>query len=323
MREFFSRIPLPPWHPRADPLGQAYLSRMAEMDIAFQQKMRRLNKLLPLWILLRMKGGSGFRMAGILRHFFLEYVNRLTQHGPYSLPSSFNVVESFLQFDKEFFIFDLRQEREHLLRLHDYFDWYTAEQRIPEDPRLLVDIIEEGIIYSYDFVGDTGEFAISAEGSRLAVAGLSMIRHENELSVILLAGENPPYPTDSEISTFTGEEGRAKGHEEISPAQDLSIEDRYIGGMPGFSKVILFTRFDLATRKHDVRYINVDIGPSYLVHTDDTRVLKESFGKEATREMIENSLKGIERYRQLFSALTSLIYLPVFFIAERGNGVRP
>jgi len=319
MRQFFSRIPLPPWHPRADPIGQAYLSRMAEMDIAFQQRIRRLNKLIPLLVLLRMQGGSGFRMAGILRHFFLEYLNRLTQYGPYSLPSSFNVVESFLQFDQEFFIFDLRQEREHLLRLHDYFDWYTKDQGLPEDPKILMDIIEEGTIYSYDAAGDTGEFTISAEGSQLAVAGLSMIRHENELSVILLAGENPPYPPDDEILDISAKNDPAEGHEEISPAQDLSVKDRYISGMREFSKVILLTRFNLATKKHDVRYLNVDTGPSYIVYTDDIEVLKESFGKRVSQEMIDNSLSGLERYKQLFSALTSLIYLPVIFIVEQAR----
>jgi hypothetical protein len=318
MREFSSRIPLPSWHPNADPIGQAYFSRMAEMDIAFQQKIRRLNKLLPLLVLLRMKGGSGFRMASILRHFFLEYLNRLTQHGAYSFPTSFNVVESFLQFDNEFFIFDLRQEREHLLRLHDYFDWYTKDQGIPDDPKILIDIIEEGITHSYDVAGDTGEYTISGEGSRLAIAGLSMIRHENELSVILFAGENPPYPPDKDILAMSFSNGaRPKGHEGISPAQDLSIRDRYISGMQGFSKVILLTRIDLVTKKHDVRYLNVDTGPSYMVFTDDIEALKESPGIEVSKEIIDNSLNGLERYKQLFSALTSLIYLPVMFIAEQ------
>jgi len=319
MREFSSRIPLPSWHPSADPIGQAYLSRMAEMDIAFQQRIRRLNKLLPLLVLLRMKGGSGFRMAGILRHFFLEYLDRLTKHGAYSLPTSFNVVESFLQFDDEFFVFDLRQEREHLLRLHDYFDWYTKDQGIPEDPKILMDIVEEGITYSYDMAGDTGEYTISAEGSRLAIAGLSMIRHENELSVILLAGENPPYPPDKDIPTVNDLSGSpTKGKEGLSPAQDLSIKDRYIEGMQGFSKVILLTRFDLETRKHDVRYLNIDIGQGYIILTDDIRTLEES---EIPKEQIDESVKGLERYKQLFSALASLIYLPVMYVAEQARVV--
>ncbi|MBZ0258290.1 hypothetical protein K8I31_19645, partial [bacterium] len=80
MRDFFSRIPLPPWHPDFDIIAQQYSLKLMEMDIAFQQKIKRLNKLLPPWIFIQMKGGSGFRMSSILRSFFLEYTNRLTQY---------------------------------------------------------------------------------------------------------------------------------------------------------------------------------------------------------------------------------------------------
>jgi hypothetical protein len=51
---------------------------MASMDIAFRQKIREMNRRLPLFVLLKMQGGSGMRMANILRHFFIEYT--LTLH---------------------------------------------------------------------------------------------------------------------------------------------------------------------------------------------------------------------------------------------------
>ncbi len=317
------RMPLPPWHPKADPVGQAHLERMAKMDIAFQQKLREMNRRLPLFVLLRMRGGSGFRMANILRHFFLEYLDRLTKTGPYSLPSSFNVVEAFHIFNEDFMVFDLRQEREHLLRLHDYFDWYTAEQAIPEDPAILTDIMEEGVIYSFDLAGDTGEYAISTEWSRLAIGGVSMVRQENELSTILLAGENPPYPPDSEIALFSASDidNLVEGHEDIRQEQSLSVRDRYFEGMQGFSKVILLTRFDLEHRKHDVRYIHLDVGPNYQVFTDDIDVLTSDIPKEKQEDFIENSLDGLKRYSQMYSALASLIYLPVMYIAESSRVV--
>lgn len=323
MKDFFSRMPLPTWHPKADPIGQAHLERLAKMDIAFQQKFREMNRRLPLFVLLRMKGGSGFRMANILRHFFLEYLNRLTKTGPYSLPSSFNVIEAFHIFNEDFMLFDLRQEREHLLRLHDYFDWYTAEQAIPEDPMILVDIMQEGVNYSFDVAGDTGEYAISTEGSRLAIGGVSMVRHENELSTILLVAENPPYPPDSDIpvSGSSDTDNLVEGHKDISPDPSLSVQDRYFEGMQGFSKVILSTRFDLGSRKHDVRYIHLDVGPSYLVFTDDIDVLVSGIPKEKREDIIKNSLDGLKRYSQIYSALASLIYLPVMFIAEANRVV--
>jgi len=317
MKDFFSRMPLPPWHPRADKVGPAYLSRLAEMDLAFQQKLTVINKRLPHFVLVRMQGGSGFRMAGILRSFFLEYLDRLLEHGPYSFPSSFNVVEAFLTFNNDLLVFDLREEREHLLRLQDYFDWYTAEQAIPDDPKILVDIIEEGIIYSFDVVGDIGEYTISSGGSRLAILGVSLIRHETELSIILFCGETPPYPLGKDIPSFNTTGKLAQGHEALSPHPSLSIQDRYVDGMEGFSKVILLSRFDLETRKHDVRYLNLDVGTSYIVFTDDLSTLRASVEKNALETIVTRSKEGLERYKQLFSALASLIYLPIMFVAEQ------
>jgi hypothetical protein len=319
MVEFFSRMPLPPWHPKADVIGQAYISRMAEMDVAFQLKVKSLNQKLPHFVMSRMQSGSGFRMAGLLRQFFLEYLSRLLQHGPYSLPTSFNVVEGFLTFNNDFLVFDLLPERDHLLRLHDYFDWYTTERMLANDPKILIDIIEEKVIYSYDMTGDSGEFAISAEGSRIAIAGLSMVRHENELSVLLLAGENPPNPPDTDVlAAISGNTGsRPPGKEDINPDEDLTIKDRYLDGMNGFSKVILLTRYNLVTKKHDVKYLNLDIGPTYSVFTDDIAMLEASLGKKKTNDLVDNQFKQLSRYHELFSTLTALIYLPVMFVDEQ------
>jgi hypothetical protein len=64
-----------------------------------------------------------------------------------------------------------------------------------------------------------------------------------------------------------------------------------------------------------VRYIYQDIGYSYFVFTDDRESCAE-LTKEDQNYFLENSLRGLKRYGQLFSALTSLIYLPIIFISE-------
>jgi hypothetical protein len=46
-------------------------------------------------------------------------------------------VESFLVFDREMIVLDLREEREHLLSIDDYFDWYGANTSL-RDPGVLV-----------------------------------------------------------------------------------------------------------------------------------------------------------------------------------------
>ena len=307
-----------------DPIAQAYFSRLARMDIAFQEKFKRFQKRLPLFFLLRREGGSGFRMAKMLRYYFEDYNHRFLNHGPLALPVSFNVVQAFFEFNTEFSVFDLRQEQEHFLRLEDYFEWYTSDQKIPADPKILIDVLPEGVVYSYDMVGDTGAFTISTEGSRLAIVGVSLVRHEHELSIILLSGENPPYPPDSEVSFIERPNSRPKGKEGLSADESLSIKDRYMEGMTGFVKVLLLTRFNLVSKRHDVRYLNIDTGPGFMVLTDDPKIFDPStVGQEEQTEIIQNSIPIIDRYSQLFSALSSLIYLPVMFVAENNRVVEP
>jgi hypothetical protein len=83
---------------------------------------------LPSFVLTRNQGGANFLVDNVLRYLFLEYTNRLIEHGPHGLPASINVVESFLVFSHRYLAFDLRDEEGYLLRLDDYSEWHTAGQ---------------------------------------------------------------------------------------------------------------------------------------------------------------------------------------------------
>src|SRR6185295_19582082 len=120
----------------------AALGRQAEMDVAHRLKIGEVNERLPYFALTRGEGGSGFTIAVTLRHFFREYLDRLINSGPFSLPTSFNVVQSFLSYSENVLAFDLREEREHLLRFYEYIDWYTASS-FPDKPLALTDILPE------------------------------------------------------------------------------------------------------------------------------------------------------------------------------------
>ena len=109
-------------------------------------------------------------MANLLREYFLEYASRITSHGFHSFPSSFNVVESFLTFSHNYFIFNLRAEREHLLRLYDFVEWFTSGVTL-DDPGILTDILPEGVIYSYNMVAPTEDFRLQTDDSELVVSG--------------------------------------------------------------------------------------------------------------------------------------------------------
>lgn len=300
---------------RIPPLGTpeaARLQKLMDMDVAFQLKLKELERQLPNVVNARLKDGSGLPLSKLLRWYFLEYLNRFFKHGPESFPTSFNVVESFMAFSREYLFFDLRDEVEHLLSLDDYFRWYDVGG-MPKKPRLLADLLPEGTIYSYEMVSDAGGLRISGDSEQV-FAGVSFVRHEYELSCLLLAGEKPPLHTEEDCLGSQG--GTAMpGREDIGPAPDLTYKDRYLDGYPGFAKVIVLTRFDLRAGKHDVRYVHLDTGPSFEVLTDDSSVF-EGLPPKDLEPCRKHSIDGLKRYDDLFAGLASMIYLPAFFAAH-------
>jgi len=79
----------------------------------------------------------------------------------------------------------------------------------------------------------------------------------------------------------------------------------------------MLAQFDLEYSKYDVRYVNLDVGSSYLVLTDDRIVLQDLENKKDGASVAPEML---ERYSALFSALASLLYLPAFF-ADQGSRI--
>lgn len=283
------------------PLGTleaVHLQGLMDMDVSFQVKLKALEKRLPHLVNARLKGGSGLQMSNLLRSYFFEYFDRYFKHGPGSFPSSFNVVESFLCFDRENRFFDLREEKEHLLSVDDYFRWYKMGE-IPKDSTMLEAIVPEGIIHSYDLIGDTRSPRISGD-SQQVFAGVSLIRHDHELSCVLLAGENPPLTSDQEAAQMMKEyvASNQKSKQSITFSPNFAARDRYLEAFPTFAKVIVLTRFDVRARKHDVRYVNLDLGPSFTVFTDDPSVFGDMPEAEMQR-LRQIAIGGLPRYDDL------------------------
>jgi len=289
----------------------AALERRAEMDLEFRLKMREQKEQLPVFVMTRAAGGSGFAIAYTLRrYFFFEYFDRLMRLGPFSFPSSFNVVESFLSFSERFGVFDIRQEREHLLRLNEYIDWYTSGS-FPDKPAVLNDILPEGIVYEYNMVSPLEDFAIETVDSKLRTLGVAMVRHGPELSAMIVAGEAPPFPSD-ERAVINFDSPKLRYREEgVRPDPSLGVKDRYIAELSGYARVIMLARFNLSYSRYDVRYINLDVGPSYVVLTDDKTIYEEGM-----KDVLAKSEEGLERYSGFFSALASMLYLPAFFVDQ-------
>jgi T5orf172 domain len=295
-----------------DPLLKAYIEHQAEMDLRFRSEWPELTKQLHALNTVTKRGGSGFRMAKALRDFYQEFTNRLP-HGQRAMPSSFNVAEAFLSYSTAPPGFQLREEREHLLRLYEYLNWYTAEQgTLSKDPAVLESLTSEGNIYSYDTLGALEDFKLATPDSTVAILGLSMIRFQHELSLLLVAGENPPFPPNGDWNLE--ESVIFRGKEWLRPDPSLTTESRIVPGLDGFGQVILLARIDLQFRRFVVRYALLDLGANYLVLTDDPTGLADM---EDKAERLHSMKLELRRYDDLFSSMAALIYLPAFFVTRR------
>ena len=312
MRQLGGLFPPPPSHP-AHKVVAALAEQAAEQDLSVRLWLREVADKTPSFVLARMKGGAGFPVSNLLRDYFHDYAYRISNHGPHTFPTSFNVVESFLRFSYDYFIFDLREEREHLLRLHDYLDWYTSGA-MPEEPAILAEVAKEGIIYSYNMVEPAGDFRVGINGDEIVISGVALARHATELSMLVLCGETPPSLADDEATDYF-EGGRpGAGKHGLEPSPEYSAEDRYLKEIPGYSRVIGLVRFDLQTRRWIVRYLNHDLGLGYRIATDDPTIFTADVAASERADILAASARTLARYEPLFASLCSLMYLPVFFI---------
>lgn len=306
----------PPSHP-----SHKFIAARAELelerDLSLRMRVREHKEQYPSFLLTRMQGGTQFPLSNVLRSYFQEYASRIFEHGPYSFPTSFNVVESFLAFSHRFLAFDLREEKEHLLRLQEYVDWYTAGA-FPDEPNALTNILPEGVIHLYNMVAPTEDFRLSTSDSELVVLGVALARHSTELSVMAVVGESPAYPPDEQVDQLELAPPPI-GKENVNPHPSYTTADRYFKELPGFARVIALVRFDLASRRYVVRYVNLDIGARYVVVTDDPLGVRMDVTSAERDGLIDGMAQRLRRYDPLLASLATLIYLPAFFIAEHNR----
>lgn len=319
MNQLGARFPTFYWRPDTA-LVHAYLKRQAAIDIGFQLDFQRKWERVRRWLAAEALGGSGFLLATSLRRFMAEFNERIIKHGTHALPSSFNIIEAFLQCEGSMPLFGLRPEREHLLDANDYFDWYSQNSPLPT--ALLMDKMRDGDVYSFDLISSDTGFRIDGCESQFVLAGMALVRHSYELSCFMIAGELPPRDTDTEAAAAVSamKDGVIlPGKEGLRPDTSFGVKDRYLEAYPDFARVIVLSRIDLRTSEHEVRYFEVDCGAAYRTITDDVTIFATLPPAERCR--LEGIRPDFDRYDQLYSALASLIYLPVAFDALSAQAV--
>lgn len=262
--------------------------------------------------------GAQLPIDQALREFLREYNGRNFKNDLWSMPSSFNVVEAFLEYTPAPSVFRLRKEIDHFVSYSSYLDYITSRD-VEYDEQKALEYIEENTIYSFNFTEKPEDTLFSIDVNReFAVSGISMVRHGHEVSIILLAGLHTDTMKQSEeLQRMDATSYKpAVGREDIAPADDLTTKAESLAGNKMFWRCLALSRIDYEHMTQGVRYILEDCGTRYNVITDDVDTFSHG-GAKMFGDEVENLIRGSSRLISEHSALFELgraaLFLPQYF----------
>lgn len=271
------------------------------------------NKALAISTIQSINGADLFCDMAI-RELILEYNNRAFQHGLYTLPASFNVVEAFIEYIPKYNFFYILDEKDHQFSPEAFLDYVTSQK---EKGTLgeLIELLNEGVIYSYNSIDKLGDFLFSSTDKSYYynIIGISMIRHESELSILAIFGEEGGDFTSiiDSFPTFRPFNGK----ETIKSSTDLELKPIYIDENTKLVRTLALARIDLNDETLNARYLLSDLGNSYTILTDDPdaffSLAKDE--KEDREKLLASSRDRLGEKSIVFELCKTLLFLPHFF----------
>jgi hypothetical protein len=250
---------------------------------------------------------AGLLMDAQLREFAHEYNGRALSHGLDAMPSSFNVAGAMLAFDENHFVFRILPEQDHVFSWPDFVDFVTSRDA-PSDPFAIAAALPERQVFAFNAYDDPHDLTFSSGGDDYGVGGVSLVRHGDEVSVMLVAGK---------IADLEAETVAAAGYvDEVSyrpggrPHPDRKAAAGPLGDHVDLHKTVILTRISISARAVLVRYVLTDQGNSWTVQTDDPAVFDDA---STTADLLPGMIEEIEKQDVLFGLCRTSLLLPAYF----------
>lgn len=257
-----------------------------------------------------------------IRLYLNDYARRYLKYGPNSFPTSFNVLEPFFTFNHHNSILELIDEEEaYGVSLVDFIDFVTEPAFDLKKIDLLENIPEKTICH-FTFKTDYEEINFSnGQGKTFLIGSLSLVRQENEVSMLMQAGESF---NKEEAEEYFRTENRKNIEDSITPyKKSLGLKIDYEGEPEMIhyleredlwlhSVAILF---DLESKSIDIRHIARDENISYHIITDDFNAMFHHVdikSDEEIKKRIEFNLKELEKYDAVFDFAKYCLALPYY-----------
>ncbi|WP_345987733.1 GIY-YIG nuclease family protein [Chryseobacterium sp. Chry.R1] len=256
-----------------------------------------------------------------LRHFLLEFNSRAWQTGLWSMPTMFNIMESFFNYKKPEIYFELIEEENYYVTLFDFLEFVTSDKFVLDGINL-ENTISENIIYNFEFNKDFEKITFKNSNDQIfIIKGVSMIRRESEITLSLITGKRKT-ETDF-IDKNIYKDFRPANPEKVKIVEKIKndlknndLEFEYLDKDKCYIKTIIAIRLDLETLTIDSRYVAKETNMMFNITTDDLTIFIDNNGNFLSKEheeLFKNNIDEIFKYDAIYDLINYLIYLPHYF----------
>lgn len=235
-------------------------------------------------------------------------------------------MEAFFNYRKPEIYFELIEEENYLISFFDFIDYITS-QDFEDNKNLIDENITSDIIYNFNIGKDRDEIKFkSEEGNEFIIAGISIIRRENEITVLAVTGKKKTDDAliDKNDFQFSSRVPNKKGliDEMKETLKTKDIEFEFIDDQKEYIKVLIACRIDLKTMTIDARYVAEETNLMFNVVTDEIDGFvngKGEFISDDLKSSYENYVQKVENFSSIFEVIKQSLYLPYFFNSKEEN----
>tara|TARA_R110001583_G_scaffold190362_2_gene354547 strand:+ start:893 stop:2548 length:1656 start_codon:yes stop_codon:yes gene_type:complete len=268
-----------------------------------------------------------------LRHFLMEFNNRAWEHGLRSMPLLFNILESYFIYRKPHQYFELLEEENYLISFYDFLDFYTSD-KLKYNKELILDNLVTDIIYNFNIGTDLNEITFKTDdNAEFILSGISMIRRENEVTILLITGCNEAkevktsdikLETDNPDKLSLIEQFKEDAKEDVK--EDVKEDFQkplFVDKDENFSKVLVACRLDLTTDTIDAKYVAEEFENFFQIQTNEIDGFADVNGEYLSKEyeeIHENGIKRVKQFDAIFEIAKASLYLP-YYLSDNEDAI--
>jgi len=233
------------------------------------------------------------------------------------MPVLFNVMEAFFIFRQPHIYFELIEEENYLLSYYDFLDYITSNS-FKHNKKYVTEYFEKDIVYNFEVGADKEEITFeSKNGGNHILTGISIVRREEEVTVMLVTGNSNYQLIAAEKMDLskTAPEKVELLKEFNEKLEENNVEPIFIDSENKFAKNLIICRIDLETETIDVRYIAEEYTSNFYLHTDDPDGFIKKDGNyinEESESVHRGSVETISGHGSLFEIAQTCLFLPYY-----------